>query len=90
MLPNILQLSIVSSDGTPYGTLVLNINVLRLCSILDYIRSLHPNCVIIASTTDIDCVRCKAVYVKDLENVKSFNNMCKYISSKDFSKFKNC
>lgn len=84
--PNCLNLSVVLNSGEPFASFCVNIQSRSLTAVISYFKIIHPDCTVVASTTEHSCLKCDVLFVNSIDNVKWANNICTYLRSDYFKK----
>lgn len=83
---NCLTLSIVLNTGEPFASYCVNIQNRSLIAVISYFKSIRPNCIVVATTTEHSCLKCDVLSVHSIDDVKFANNICIYLRSDYFKK----
>lgn len=84
--PTCLNLSIVLNTGEAFASYCINTQSRSLSAVISYFKTIHPNCTVIASTTEHSCLKCDVLFVHSIDDVKFANNICIYLRSDYFKR----
>lgn len=84
--PNCLKLSVVLNSGEAFASYCINIQSRSLVAVISYFKTIHPDCTVVASTTEYSCLKCDVLFVQSIDDVKWANNICIYLRSDYFKK----